>query len=291
MNSPLPTGLTLQALQQHLLRNAPFAQLPALEQRMLLMHGLKLSRNALITQDQVLINDEQCALLSALFARRLAGEPMAYILGEREFFGLDFIVSPFVLIPRPDTELIVELALARAPSHAQVLDMGTGSGAIAVALAHSRADLRVTALDASEDALAIAAQNAARHVGEPQRLQLLHSNWYAALPAAAQFALIVSNPPYIEAQDPHLTQGDLRFEPRMALSDEADGLQALRHIIHGAPKHLLAGGWLLLEHGYDQAEAVRDLLTAAGWLEVQSWQDLAGIERVTGGRMPPSVLG
>lgn len=284
MEINLPSDLTLQALQQHLLRTPPFAELPALEQRILLMHALGLSRTALITQDQRLINAEQSTQLSSLFARRLQGEPIAYILGEREFFGLTFIVSPAVLIPRPDTELIVELALERAPQHASVLDMGTGSGAIAIALAHSRADLRVTALDVSADALAIAQQNAARHVPDATRLQLLQSNWYSALAADAQFGLIVSNPPYIEAHDPHLRQGDLRFEPRGALSDEADGLQALRHIIQGAPQHLLADGWLLMEHGYDQAQAVREMLQAAQWREVQSWRDLAGIERVSGGR-------
>ena len=289
MKLNLPSDLTLQALQQHLLRTPPFADLPALEQRILLMHALGLSRTELITQDQRHINSEQSARLSDLFARRLQGEPIAYILGEREFFGLSFIVSPAVLIPRPDTELIVELALTHAPHQANVLDMGTGSGAIAIALAHSRADLQVTALDVSTDALAIASQNAARHLPNARHFKLLQSNWYSALATDAQFALIVSNPPYIEAHDPHLQQGDLRFEPRGALSDEADGLQALRHIINGAPHHLHAGGWLLMEHGYDQARALRDVLQAAGWLEVQSWRDLAGIERVRGGRCPQIV--
>jgi release factor glutamine methyltransferase len=187
-----------------------------------------------------------------------------------------------VLIPRPDTELIVELALERLPQNApRLLDMGTGSGAIAVAVAHTRPDAAVTALDVSPDALAVAQANAAANGA---RVRFLHSSWFDALAAGDIFDVIASNPPYIAAGDDHLAQGDLRFEPVGALTDHADGLSALRSIVNGSPRHLVPGGWLLLEHGYDQAQAVRALLADAGFTEVQSWQDLAGIERVSGGR-------
>jgi release factor glutamine methyltransferase len=215
-------------------------------------------------------------------ARRLDGEPIAYIVGKREFFGLHFNVGPAVLIPRPDTELIVERALERLPQgHARLLDMGTGSGAIAVAVAHTRPDADVSALDVSPDALAVAQANAAANGA---RVRFLHSSWFDALAAGETFDVIASNPPYIAAGDAHLAQGDLRFEPVGALTDHADGLSALRIIIEGSPRHLMAGGWLLLEHGYDQAAAVRTLLADGGFSDVRSWQDLAGIERVSGGR-------
>jgi release factor glutamine methyltransferase len=188
-----------------------------------------------------------------------------------------------VLIPRPDTELIVELALERLPANApRLLDMGTGSGAIAVAVAYTRPDADVTALDVSPDALAVARSNAAANGA---RVRFVESSWFDALAAGETFDVIASNPPYIAAGDAHLAQGDLRFEPVGALTDHADGLSALRTIVAGSPRHLVPGGWLLLEHGYDQAAAVRALLLDAGFADVQSWQDLAGIERVSGGRL------
>jgi release factor glutamine methyltransferase len=214
--------------------------------------------------------------------RRLRGEPIAYIVGRREFFGLDFRVTDAVLIPRPDTELLVELALERLPQHGRVLDMGTGSGAIAVALAHTRRDAHVTALDVSPAALDIARQNA---VNNGARVRLVQSDWFAAI-EGERFDMVVSNPPYIAAGDVHLSQGDLRFEPTGALTDHADGLSALRTIASGAPVHLEPGGWLLMEHGYDQAAQVRSLLAEQGYVDVASWRDLAGIERVSGGRAP-----
>lgn len=255
--------------------------LDALENRILLCHALHLPRVALITQSERVLTQEEAAHLAALVQRRLDGEPIAYIVGEREFFGLPFKVSPAVLIPRPDTELIVELALERAAPGQRLLDMGTGSGAIAVALAFTRPSLELTALDVSEDALAIARANAAANGA---RVRFLRSDWYAALGGDERFHLIVSNPPYIVAGDRHLNEGDLRFEPVDALTDHADGLSDLRTIVDGAAPRLEAGGWLLLEHGYDQAEAVRAMLAARGFGQVQSWRDLAGIERVSGGR-------
>ncbi len=256
--------------------------LDPLENRILLCHATGLSRVQLITQGDRPLSSDEAARLDALVARRLRGEPIAYIVGRREFFGLDFQVGPAVLIPRPDTELIVELALERLPRQApRLLDMGTGSGAIAVAVAHTRPDAAVTALDVSPDALAVAQANA---TANGARVRFLHSSWFDALDAGDIFDVIASNPPYIAAGDDHLAQGDLRFEPVGALTDHADGLSALRTIITGSPRHLVPGGWLLLEHGYDQAAAVRTLLLDAGFADVQSWQDLAGIERVSGAR-------
>ena len=266
-------GTTVGALQAGL-------PLDPLENRILLCHALGLTRVGLITNSERVLNDAEAALLAALVERRQGGEPIAYIVGQREFFGLPFGVSPAVLIPRPDTELIVELVLARLAPGSRVLDMGTGSGAIAVSLAHTRRDAIVTALDVSEEALAVGRANAAANGA---RVRFLRSDWFTAL-AGETFDLIASNPPYIASGDAHLAQGDLRFEPSAALTDFADGLSALRTIVDGAPAHLVAGGWLLLEHGHDQAEAVRRLLTDAGYAEVQSWRDLSGIERVSGGR-------
>ncbi|MCS0591043.1 peptide chain release factor N(5)-glutamine methyltransferase [Massilia norwichensis] len=256
--------------------------LNALENRILLCHATGLTRVQLITRAEQPLGAEEAARLDALVARRLAGEPIAYIVGRREFFGLDFEVSDAVLIPRPDTELIVELALERLPPQGRLLDMGTGSGAIAVSIAHNRPDASVTALDVSAAALAVAQRNAANNQA---RVRFLQSDWFGALAAGERFELIVSNPPYIAAGDAHLSQGDLRFEPSGALTDHADGLSALRTIVAGSPAHLTAGGWLLMEHGYDQAASVRALLADGGYREVQSWRDLGGIERVSGGRV------
>jgi release factor glutamine methyltransferase len=266
-------GATIGALQASL-------PLEPLENRILLQHVLGLSRVALITQSGRALTPDEAGALSALVQRRLDGEPIAYIVGQREFFGLPFRVGPAVLIPRPDTELIVELAIESLPRQGRLLDMGTGSGAIAVSIAHARPDAQVTALDLSPAALEVARANA-RANGAAVRF--MQSDWFAAL-GDERFELIASNPPYIAAGDEHLSQGDLRFEPVGALTDHADGLSALRTIIAGARAHLVAGAWLLLEHGYDQAAQVRELLAASGYAEVQSWRDLGGIERVSGGR-------
>jgi release factor glutamine methyltransferase len=256
--------------------------LDALETRILLTHALKLSRVQLITQSERVLDADEARDLSLLFQRRLNGEPVAYLVGEREFYGLPFHVSPDVLIPRPETELLVDLGLERLPPGGSLLDMGTGSGAIAIALACMRTEATATALDVSEAALAVARRNAARNGAA---VRFLRSDWFAAL-ADETFDLIVANPPYIVDNDPHLSQGDLRFEPVSALTDHADGLSALRIIAGGAARHLVDGAWLLMEHGYDQAAAVRALLAQAGFSDVQSWKDLAGIERVSGGRAP-----
>ena len=273
MKDQVTAGITLGSLQRKPL-------IDPVDQRILVCHALGISRTALITQSDRVLTVEEAALVSALLQRRHDGEPVAYIVGQREFFGLDFETTPAVLIPRPDTELLVELALVRLPPRGKVLDMGTGSGAIAVAIAHNRPDATVTALDVSQDALAVAARNAQRNNA---KVRFLHSDWYAAV-EGEQFDLIVSNPPYIADGDRHLSEGDLRFEPSGALTDFSDGLSALRIIVAGAPSKLAPGSWLLMEHGYDQSAAVRELLLSSGYTDVQSWQDLAGIERVSGGR-------
>ncbi|VVE57720.1 protein-(glutamine-N5) methyltransferase, release factor-specific [Pandoraea aquatica] len=262
--------------------------LPPMESRILLSHVLGWSRTQLITRDREPLAPETVAVYRALHARRVAGEPIAYLTGTREFFGLTLNVSPSVLIPRPETELLVELALARIEGRQtpRVLDLGTGSGAIALAIAHSRPDARVTALDRSADALDVARENA-RQLGLDGRVRFVASDWYDVLPAdEAPFDLIVANPPYIVSGDEHLSQGDLRFEPVDALTDHADGLAALRVIVAGAPSRLRPDSWLLCEHGYHQAADVRALCTAAGFADVASERDLAGIERTTGGRRP-----
>lgn len=220
----------------------------------------------------------------ALLERRLSGEPIAYIVGMREFYGFEFKVSPDVLIPRPDTETLVEGALSKIPSTLpyKILDMGTGSGAIAISIALSRPKAKVTAIDASVAALDIAGENMRRL--RVNNLILLQSDWFGAL-GEEKFDVIVSNPPYIAQQDTHLVQGDLRFEPLSALASGKDGLDSLRHITSNAPRHLNAQGWLLLEHGFNQAEAVAALLAQAGFVDIQSLPDLAGVLRVTMGQV------
>ncbi|MCM2491918.1 peptide chain release factor N(5)-glutamine methyltransferase [Burkholderia glumae] len=271
-----------------LLRASP---LDAVDARILLAHVLGWSRTQLITRADAPLEAAAAERFRALEARRSAGEPVAQLVGSREFFGLAFEVTPDVLIPRPETELLVEAALDALDGIAApaVLDLGTGSGAVALAIAAARPDARVTALDRSAAALAVARRNAARLLDGARpggAVSLLASDWYAALGPAARFHAIVSNPPYIARHDPHLDQGDLRFEPRGALTDEADGLAAIRRIVAGAGAFLLPRGELWIEHGYDQAEAVRALLLQAGFREVASLADLASIERTTGGRRP-----
>lgn len=261
------------------------AGLPTLEARMLLTHVTGLSRTQLITRDGDPLTAAQHEALASLLARRLAGEPMAYLLGEREFFGRTFHVTPDVLIPRPDTEIAVEAVLTRldALQTPRVLDLGTGSGALAVTIACERPDAEVWATDISEGALAVAQRNA-RTLGAAN-VHFRISDWYDALPDELRFDLIVSNPPYIAAGDPHLAEGDLRFEPIDALTDHGDGLSDLAAIVAGAAVRLKPGGWLLMEHGYDQATATRALLERAGYAEVFSARDLGGHERCTGGRL------
>ena len=254
--------------------------LPPLESRMLLQRVTGFSRVQLLTRDTDVLTPEQLAQWNALLDRRMKGEPMAYILGEREFYGRMFTVNPSVLIPRADTEILIDTVLQQnASQHAvRILDLGTGSGAIAVTLAAECPMWQVTAVDVSADALTVAQANADVHA---PTVRLLHSDWYAALAVQERFDIIVSNPPYIAVDDAHLKQGDLRFEPRGALSDEADGLRHYRHIIAHAPSFLNEGGRIYLEHGFEQGADVRELLHQADFSEIQTVRDLAGHERVS----------
>ena len=272
---------------QQLLRNS---KLDPIDARLLLQHVLQVNHAWLISHRDDDASEEQIAAFRQLLARRADGEPVAYLLGEREFYSRNFQVRPGVLIPRPETELLVELALARMPpaSNGKLLDLGTGSGIVAVTLALERPGWQVEALDISADALAVAQDNV-RQLGAGN-LRLRQSDWYSALAADETFQLIVSNPPYIRANDQHLAQGDLRFEPPGALTDFADGLSCIRRIIRGCRQHLQPQGWLLFEHGYDQAQDCRQLLLQAGFEQVASVADLAGIERVTLGQRPASSI-
>jgi len=254
-----------------------------LEARVLASFGWDVETAWLIAHDIDTLSDSQIATFQSLLSQRLQGRPIAYLVGTREFYGRPFHVSPDVLIPRPDTELLVELALARLPPDQplDVLDLGTGSGCIAITLALQRPLARVTAVDRSNEALAIAQHNAD---SLNAHIEFLTSNWFSALDKRS-FDLIVSNPPYIAATDPHLARGDVRFEPMTALAAGHDGLDDLRRLIPAACAHLNPGGSLLLEHGYDQAEAVQTLLRMNKIQPAQSWADLAGILRVSGGKL------
>jgi release factor glutamine methyltransferase len=256
----------------------------ASDARVLLAHVTGRNAAYLIAHPEIGMRQQQETAYRALVERRAAGEPVAYLTGEREFYGRPFKVSPAVLIPRPETELLVDLALERiaAGTPARILDVGTGSGCVAVAIASERSHCKIVALDQSYEALAIARRNAFElRVGN---VAFLQSNWFEAL-RDEHFDVIVSNPPYVAAGDPHLASGDLRFEPKTALESGADGLDAIRHIAAESAKHLTPGGWLLVEHGHDQGAAVRALFQASGYAEVFSERDLADIERVTGGRL------
>jgi len=262
------------------------SRLPRAEARRLLEHASGRRREWLLAYGEEPLDTDVCERFLTLEARRINGEPMAYLCGEREFHGLALRVDSAVLIPRPETELLVDEACGLAPHGAMVLDLGTGSGAIAIALATCRVDLSIVATDRSAAALAIARQNASHHGLSPQRLALREGHWWQAVGSAERFDLIVSNPPYIADTDPHLVEGDLRFEPVTALASGPDGLEALREIAMGAPTHLASAGWLAVEHGWNQGAAVRALFTQAGLADVRTRRDLAGHERVTLGCAP-----
>ncbi|MDR7192134.1 peptide chain release factor N(5)-glutamine methyltransferase [Luteimonas terrae] len=266
-----------------LLRDAA-GRIDAIDARWLLAHAAGRSQSWLYAHARDPAPDGVPERFEALVARRAAGEPVAYLTGVRGFWDFDLAVTPATLIPRPETELLVELALARLPAaDARVVDLGTGSGAIALAIARERPDAAVLATDASVDALAVARANA--QALELTQVRFAHGDWYAPL-AGARFDVIASNPPYIEDADPHLARGDLRFEPTSALSSGADGLDAIRSIAAGALAHLAPRGWLLVEHGLAQGAAVRALFERAGLVEVATERDLEARDRVTLGRAP-----
>lgn len=269
-----------------LLRDAQLPDSPTerLDVELLLAAALGKSRSYLHTWPERIVSSEAAETFAGYLALRRACEPVAYILGQQGFWKLDLEVAPHTLIPRPETELLVEAALELLPMRpARVLDLGTGTGAIALALASECPAWQVTALDRVPEAVALAERNRDRLGLANAQVRLSH--WYDAV-AGERFDLILSNPPYIAADDPHLVAGDVRFEPSSALVAGQDGLDDLRVIIAQAPDHLSAGGWLLLEHGYDQASAVRELLTRHGFIDVASRLDLAGHERISMGRLP-----
>jgi release factor glutamine methyltransferase len=257
--------------------------LDAIDARALLRHAIGCDEAWLISHPDRQLSTKEQAAYANLRARRAAGEPVAYLTGEREFYSLAFKVTPAVLIPRPDTELLVEAALEHLPvdSPLRVLDLATGSGCVAVTIARQRPRATVTATDISRDALTVARGNAARHGAI---IEFVESDWFAALTGRC-FDLIVANPPYIAAGDAHLAAGDLRFEPRAALLAGPLGLECIEVIVEQAPQHLAPGGWLLFEHGYDQGPCSRALLAAAGYDDIVTRRDLAGSERVSGGRV------
>ncbi|WP_460453822.1 peptide chain release factor N(5)-glutamine methyltransferase [Arenimonas aestuarii] len=253
-----------------------------LEAELLLAHALERPRSWFYAHSGDVLDGSQARAFDALLRRREGGEPVAQITGHRGFWSLELAVTPDTLIPRPETELLVELALERLPpaEMGQVLDLGTGTGAIALAIASERPLVDVSAVDVSEAALGVARANAV-DAGLP--LRLLQGDWFEPV-AGDVYRMIVSNPPYIAENDPHLGQGDLRFEPRSALASGADGLDAIRLIVSGAPTHLLPGGWLLVEHGHDQGAAVRSLFQSQGFAQVATARDLERRERVTHGQ-------
>ncbi|ENL6904722.1 peptide chain release factor N(5)-glutamine methyltransferase [Enterobacter ludwigii] len=271
---------------QHWLRQAASelsaSESPKRDAEILLEFVTGKARTYLLAFGETQLSAEQEAQLATLLARRKTGEPVAHLVGEREFWSLPLYVSPATLIPRPDTECLVEQALSRLPAQAcRILDLGTGTGAIALALGSERPDCEVTAVDVMPDAVALARRNVAR-LGFPN-VTVLQSSWFSALDNRT-FGMIVSNPPYIDEHDPHLTQGDVRFEPLTALVAANEGLADIVHIVTTSRQHLLPGGWLLVEHGWTQGDAVRDVFIAAGYRAVETCRDYGGNDRLTLGQ-------
>jgi release factor glutamine methyltransferase len=264
--------------------------LPSGEARLLMAHVLEkhyqLPRSALLSHDDMVLSSEANLQWQSLQSKRLAGEPIAYLVSKRGFHDIELYIAPGVLIPRPETELLVEIGLqeiARLHGSAKVLDLGTGSGAIALALANAAPQALLTATDQSPEALDIAKTNS-QLLKLESRMQLRQGSWYEALSVDARFDIILSNPPYISSLDPHLSQGDLRFEPKSALTDHLNGLTCLEAIINGAKDHLSPNGFIAVEHGFDQSDAVVNLLKTAGLGDIQTYLDLAGHRRVASGR-------
>ncbi|KAB0304356.1 peptide chain release factor N(5)-glutamine methyltransferase [Vibrio fortis] len=259
---------------------------PSIDAAVLLCHTLDKPRSYLLTWPEKHLTLEQEQHFNELLTRRLTGEPVAYIVGEREFWSLPLKVSPSTLIPRPDTERLVEVALDKTfGKTGDILDLGTGTGAIALALASEMPNRNVTGIDLRPEAQQLASENAERL--NITNTTFLNGSWFEPLPENSRFSLIVSNPPYIEKDDPHLSQGDVRFEPITALVAEEKGLADIKHIADNARHYLEADGWLAFEHGYDQGDAVREIMQALGYLDVMTEKDYGGNDRVTLGRYLP----
>jgi release factor glutamine methyltransferase len=280
-DDPIPVGIAVRRACAALLSSST----ARLDAEILMAHVLGRSRAWIIAHPEYVPAEVQRSAFDSLCARRAMGEPVSYLTGVQGFWSFELLVTPAVLIPRPETELLVETCLALNVPESQnlrVADLGTGSGAVAIALAIERPHWQVTATDCSEPALAVARINAAKLC--PGRIRFQQGSWLAALPAHEKFDLIVSNPPYIDPQDPHLQDGSLRYEPQLALASVDHGLADLGLIIKQSAQRLQPSGWLALEHGYDQGASVRALMQSAGYLQVHTQQDLAGLDRITLGR-------
>ena len=264
-------------------------KIDASEARILLCHVLGCSATWLVAHDEETIDLPRLQHFIALVDRRCVGEPIAYLIGFREFYGRAFAVAPGVLIPRPETELLIDIPRSKfdPETSLRILDLGTGSGCIALTLSLELPKAHVVAADVSEDALLVARKNAER-LGVDGRVKLIQSDWFSALDGE-RFDLIVSNPPYIATADDHLSQGDLRFEPRIALASGTDGLGDIRHIVANAHAHLRPGGLILVEHGYDQAERIAVLLSARGFCDIEQHLDIAGLVRISGARSRATI--
>lgn len=272
------------ALRYASTRLAESSPTPQLDAEILLLHIIQKNRSYLYAHSEQVLENTQHKQFDTLISKRLKGLPIAYLTNEREFWSLPLYVTPDTLIPRPETELLVELALSHVGTHSScsVLELGTGTGAISIALATEKPPWHITATDLSQPALLIAQKNASRH--KTQNITFVHSHWFENIPAQA-FDLIISNPPYLAEQDPHQYEGDLRFEPKQALVSGKDGFEDLMHIIHISRNYLKPSGLLLLEHGYNQGQAVTSALSQASYKNIQCWQDAAGLDRVSGGFM------
>ncbi len=275
--------MTINELLQDIFHQLP-PPTPRLEAEILLAHALQVSRAYLYAHADRQLSSQEIMQFKRLVAQRLLGKPVAYLVGEKEFWSLMLHVSEATLIPRPETELLVEAALARLSTQQRemVIDLGTGSGAIALAIASERRHCQIIATDFSLEALAVAQRNA-KNLHLPQ-IEFVHSHWFSNL-VGQRAHVIVSNPPYIAQDDLYLEQNELRYEPQEALISGVDGLDALRHIIQNAPSYLENAGWLLVEHGYNQGERVANLFEQQGYIQISTHRDLAGLPRVTAGKM------